>query len=545
MAVGKKDPDNQEARLSKTLASSLQRLGSILGRVSSLLALTGLSAMGIGAILFLLSDQLRTSALSLVAIGGLLLLMFLFSSFGALKTTFMGRQGRFGVNTAVMILAFIAITGLVNFVAYRNIQRFDVTATKQFSLARQTLDILNNLKEPVRATAFFTPGDPTQDLLKGMVDDLLNEFQRRSTDFSYRFIDPEKEPSVARQYEVTRYPIVVFESMDSKKQHQVGSVLEQDFTSALLVVTGVEQKKIYFLTGHGEKSAEDEGDQGLGLAALGIQRDNFIPLILNLRQLPYVPEDAAVLIIASPQSEMLPEESDAIQDYLENRGRLLFLAESDTPSSFRELLAQWAIEIGEGVVVDSVSSLAGDPRTPLVTRSGYTESDITAVLDATFFPSATSLRMGVTEIPETIQALPLAISSSVSWLTEDPNRNTFVKGEDSIGPFALAMALRAIAPLGKDPPAVNDGKDTAIVVFGDSDFATNKYFLASSNGDFLLNAVDWLAGDVELISIRPKPFAFRELVVTKGELGFIRYTSWLLLPLAVSIIGGIAWWRRR
>ena len=54
-----------------------------------------------------------------------------------------------------------------------------------------------------------------------------------------------------------------------------------------------------------------------------------------------------------------------------------------------------------------------------------------------------------------------------------------------------------------------------------------------------------LQGDVELISIRPKPFAFRELVVTKGELGFIRYTSWLLLPLAVAILGGIAWWRRR
>ena len=82
-------------------------------------------------------------------------------------------------------------------------------------------------------------------------------------------------------------------------------------------------------------------------------------------------------------------------------------------------------------------------------------------------------------------------------------------------------------------------------MLGDSDFASNRFYSAYSNSDLFLNSVNWLAKDYSLISIRPKPYAFRELVVLPYEFDIIRYSSWFILPLVVALLGLLTWWRRR
>jgi ABC-type uncharacterized transport system involved in gliding motility auxiliary subunit len=83
------------------------------------------------------------------------------------------------------------------------------------------------------------------------------------------------------------------------------------------------------------------------------------------------------------------------------------------------------------------------------------------------------------------------------------------------------------------------------VVVGDSAFATNRFYTSFANGDLLVNSVNWLSGDVELISVRPKIREPRLLVVSQGTFNFIRWSSWLLLPMAIAATGAFVWWRRR
>jgi hypothetical protein len=161
--------------------------------------------------------------------------------------------------------------------------------------------------------------------------------------------------------------------------------------------------------------------------------------------------------------------------------------------------------------------------------------------------------------PPWIEYHPLAASTSASFATADPKRTEFDVSEDLPGPHILAMAVQACSPVGEEtkevlfPPGpgsrcISEGGDrspTSIVIIGDSDFANNRNFYAYTNADLLLNSVNWLAEDFDLISIRPKPLVFRELVLTTGEFNFIRYSSWFLLPAAVALIGLAAWWRRR
>ena len=77
------------------------------------------------------------------------------------------------------------------------------------------------------------------------------------------------------------------------------------------------------------------------------------------------------------------------------------------------------------------------------------------------------------------------------------------------------------------------------------DFTKNKFFASSDNADLFLNSVNWLADDYELISIRPKVFPFRELVVTTRERDFIKWSSWFVPPVIMLILGVVVWWRRR
>ena len=546
----------EEGRPSRTLVEAIQRALGFIGGTSVVIAGVGVAAVVLGGILYLASPDLSQAALLTLAVGGVLLLIAGTTSFSAVRIAVMGRRGRYSTNAIIMVLAFVFIAGLVGFVGFRNSTRIDVTATKQFSLAPQTVKILKDLPERVRATAFFVPGDPVQDVIRSRVDDLLHEFDVRSNNFSFRFVDPDTQPAIARQYgEQIRYQSIFIEAIESGRTHpvvidpQFPLVEEQQFATALLIVTGVERKQVHFLRGHGEKDMTDTeaGGTGYFLASKGLLDDNYEVATLNLRQQEGVPEDVAALVIAGPTQDPTEEETQAIFDYLKAGGRAIFLMDPGAPDSWRDLLANWGVQLESDTIVDAASSFRADPRTIVLQRFQYSPyTPITQDLLETFFPAATAVTSTIPLLDpsSTIFLAPLALTTLDSCQTPSPDDNSCKGAEDRGGPLFPAMAVRALAPLGEQP-ASSDAPETRMVVFGDSDFATNQFFASFSNGDLFLNSVNWLTEDINLISVRPKLVPFRQLVVSKREFDFIRYSSLLLLPLAVMLLGGVAWWRRR
>lgn len=531
----------------------LTRIRSTFGYVSFILASVGAVAAVGGGSSFLLIKEIRSFSLSVIIIGAALLLTALMLSLRRVTVALFGIRGRYGLNTLIMIVVFVAIVVMVNFVGIRSGIRIDVTATKQFSLAPQTLRVLKDLKEPVDVKAFFVPTDPQQSVTRVQAEDLLKEFKRRSNKITFGVIDPESQPSIARQYEITRYGTISFEAMDSKKRHIVLTppVTEQSFTTALLIVTGVQQKKVYYLTGHGERSMDDvaEGSQGYGFAVAGMLGDNYRvePLVIGQQGQENWQQDAAVLVVAAPNKDLREDEKLPLYNYLKNSGRALFLLEPNAPPSFKELLAKWTISLDEGYIVDKASSLQNDPKTPILQSYQHVKYDdvtITDSLDVTFFPGVASLAFPFEDPPKTVFARPLALTTPDSWLETNAESVAFDKDVDKQGPLFPALLVQAQAPTGENPQTASS-KLTNIVVFGDADFASNKYYTAFTNSDFLLNTINWLAEDKELISIRVKPFLFRELVVTSREFELIRWSSWLLMPTMLVFLGAVIWWRRR
>ena len=538
---------------------------------SAIAAIVGVIAAAAGGILQLTIEETSNFSVSVLVIGLVLLFVALVLSPRAVALFMVGRQGRYGTNAVVMTAAFLAIFALLNFLMFRaTAGRFDVTATRVFTLAQQTVQVLDDLDVQVRANAFFV-GSQSDPVREG-AEDLLNEFARRTSNFEYRFVDPEFSKSIAVQYDVTEYPSIVFESIVEGKRQLISALTEQEFVTGILVATGVRQKRVYFLTGHDEAYTTRDvltgatEDQGFDFAVQGMQRDNYLVLPLNLSQIGVVPNDAAVLVIAGPQQNLDSAELEALTEYVTGEscvknarvlntdpelcqgGRLIVLTDPDTPVSVVDFLAQWGVVLGRESIADAISNVGGNLLTPLLQRSNVQystvgTSGIVDQLDVTFFPDVTSvgLALPIADMPPHIRILPLGLTTPVSWLETDVENVRYDQGEETLGPFLVAATVEATGTL--------DGSEShevaRFVVFGDSDFAKNRFFYSNDNADFFLNSVNWLAEDFELISIRPKSFPFRQLVVNTREREFIKWSSWFVPPSVMILLGAFVWWRRR
>ena len=91
---------------------------------------------------------------------------------------------------------------------------------------------------------------------------------------------------------------------------------------------------------------------------------------------------------------------------------------------------------------------------------------------------------------------------------------------------------------------INKG-GTSIVVFGDSDFITDKHFYNGNNSDLFLTNVNRLAASSEVISVDRKVLPARRLLLSPEQVRFLHVSSIGLFPFLLLILGGYVRWRRR
>ena len=103
-----------------------------------------------------------------------------------------------------------------------------------------------------------------------------------------------------------------------------------------------------------------------------------------------------------------------------------------------------------------------------------------------------------------------------------------------------------VLPRRPDLDQLKRGKGTArLVVFGSTDLANNQYIDNFFNRDFLMNSTDWLAGESNSITIRPKMLRASRFNLTVQEFDLVFVLSVLLLPELLLLAGLAVWWERR
>ena len=489
-------------------------------------------------------------------VGLLCLVAYVVGSFATIRDYFKRRSARHGVSALILILLVLGILVSVEAISARHSARFDLTGSKRFTLSEQTLKVLKNLEKPVRVRAFYQEASPEAEGAR----DLLDQYAYASRKFSFEFADPDRFPGKARRYKITAYGTLVLET--DAREERITRAAEQELTNALLRVTQTREKLIYFMIGHDEKSTEDYGKDGYSAAKMAIEDQNYIVRDLLLMRAEDVPADASVLIIAGPEKALFDEEISTLKRFIDDGGHLLILIDPQTDTGLNGFLKSWGIEVGQDVIVDKLSRLFGaDYLTPIVSQyAGYhpiTENFNTA----SFFPFARSIR-AAEDVPPNVENTELAQTGPSSWAETDlsllkKGEAAYDRQKDTMGPIPVAVVSKIKheteetnnGPTTKpgeehEAEASNDKDDkkdaprpARIVVFGDSDFAGNAHVNLSGNRDLFMNALSWLAEEEDLIAIRPKKREGQPVILSYTQGRVIFWTSVVLLPGAVLILG--------
>ncbi len=252
------------------------------------------------------------------------------------------------------------------------------------------------------------------------------------------------------------------------------------------------------------------------------------------------------MVIAGPFSEFFEAEVNMIHKYMSFGGSLMLLADpGPIDIVFSEFLVDWGIQLADDKIIDPYSRLFGAEIFVPIIESYNPEHTITKDFGYyTVFPLVRSVTQMEFKIPGVI-GQPLAWTSSRSWGEINPDSAMFDEGLDQPGPRNIAVALekQRIAPT--DAMRDTTLSPARMVVIGDSDFANNVYFYQYGNSDFFMNCLAWLAGEEDLISIRPREMHERRLNITMRQAGMLFWIALIFVPLFVLSGGAFVWWTRR
>jgi ABC-type uncharacterized transport system involved in gliding motility auxiliary subunit len=472
----------------------------------------------------------------LVIAGAVLIVLSVLPRLADARRAVGARTLRYGLNAAVAVLLVFGVIGLVEALSYRHSARLDLTENRRHSLSPQTVQLLRNLKTEVNAVGFFRGDQPG----KRVAEDLFKQYARYAgAKFTWKVVDPDREPALARRYGIESYGTVVLET--KTRSEKVTDAEEEKLTNGLVKVTREGKRVIYVVQGHGEAEIANTERPGFSEAKAAMERANYEVKPLALARQAAIPDDAGVVVIPGPRTELFPPEVEALDAYLGKGGKLLLMVNPPFPQKIQDdavkkLAARYGIELGDNLVVElsPIGRVFGiGPEVPIVQQ--YEPHPITRDLGGvtTLFPLTRTVTP-VKTLPQGVNVQPLARTSPDSWGETD--RQSIEAGQVKPDPQD---------PKGPLPIAAVATKDkTRLVVYGTSNEATNQFLNVQGNRDFFLNTVSWLAEEEDQISVRPKDTKQTPVFLSSQQAQAVFWLPVVILP-GLALVGGVIAFARR
>ncbi len=442
------------------------------------------------------------------------------------------------LQSLIFTVLFIAIIGMLAWLSTQYVYQADWTSGARNTISAGSRRLLDSMDQPVLITAFVREDK----LARSQIKDLIGTYQRFKEDITLEFINPDLAPERVRELGIASGGEIVIHYRD--RQERIQTLSEQQLTNALLRLTRQDERWIVFLTGHGERSAGGETNHGLGEFSQELERKGLNVQSINLVE-SEIPSNTNLLVLASPQTTLLPGELHKLQSYIDNGGNLLWLAEPDSPRGMEALSEQLGIHFLPGTVVDATTQMFGIDNPAFVVITGYPRHDISREMTTvTVFPEAAAV-----EINDSAawNVTPLLTTLEHSWteIGEIEGEISFDSNNDErAGPLEIGVALTRAVPVETDVDEAS-APEQRVVVIGDGDFLSNTYLGNPGNLGLGLNIVRWLSHDDATIEIRVNPAPDTTLVLGKVAQAVIAIGFLIGIPLLLLLLGIGIWLRRR
>ena len=452
------------------------------------------------------------------------------------------RSAAYGLNSAITVLLVIAFVGVLNFMASRYPGKYDLTKNKLHTLSDQTEKLVKGLKTPVKAVLF---GKVPQ---REQARPLLESYRAFNPKFEIEYVEPDKEPTRTKQANIKKLPTLrlTLNGRDSS----IDEITEEKLTNALVKLTKDKSQMLCAVTGHGEKSFSAPAEDGYEVVKKSLADQSYDTKDINLVTDQKSLDTCDAVAIIGPTKSFFEPEIKAFADYLDKGGRALVaidlnLKGGEYSPELLPVLSAWHVTASPALVVDPFSQMmGGDAAVPMI-QSYSKDSVITKEFHVqSFFPFTRPIDVDKT-LPAGTTGAWLAQTNPNAWGITDlkalANGTVRSKGpSDKEGPLNVAVNIEGKA---KDSKAT---KNTRLVVFGSSFFATNKFSHFGGNLDLFLNSASWVLEDESSISIHTKEEGAGKIELSQKVGTTIFLVTVLLIPALIAA-GGIAIWaiRRR
>jgi len=460
-----------------------------------------------------------------------------------------GHSARHFVLLALQVGMGATLFGLLLVLAERHNHRFDLTPTQSFVLSDESRRIAQGVHVPIRISVFYNSQEHDQ---RRQMEDLLQLFSDASPQITYRMLDLDRSPALAKKYSIGSFNTGVVETDGDLRT--LSGIDEEEITNVLLKLTRHQARTLCFLNGHGEHSPTDSSDRtGYSEVAKALEKDNFAIRTLPVVPPTGVPADCTAVVLAGPTQDFLPGEADQLARYIDAGGRALLMVDPNAPPSVVQFLTKYDVRAGDDIVVDERNRFYGAdsymPRVPIFDEETFRKNLDTA---AVFSVART---VSPIEDPQSgRKVLLIALTSPESWAHVDggvvpEGKVQFDRDKDRPGPLPVGVMVTATREAAADQSGAPDGpKGGRMIVFGDSDFASNLYLNLLGNKDLFMSSLGVLAEDAELIAVRRKGLPHSSLSpvsLTARQGRLIFWVSVVGVPGGFAVLGLLITWRRQ
>jgi len=502
---------------------------------------------------------------------------------------------RVGITLVILIL--------LNIISVRIFGRLDVTKNNLFTLSDASKQFMRNLDDRVTIKAYFTEDLPSPyNMNRRSVLDQLNEYKAYSKgNLQFEFIDPSGENGEQDAQQQGIQPVqvqVVKEDKFEVKRAYMGmvilyedkkeilpvvqntSTLEYDITSTIKRLTSRTQKKIGFLSGHGEPEL-NELSRIQQLLSKQYQVTN-----VDVSKCKPVPTDVAALIVMAPNQRFPETDKYQIDQYLMSGGKIAFLINKvdanlqqrmgrATELNIDDLLENYGLRINPDLVRDSRCASVSIVQQ----QFGF---NIQSQVPFPYLPMASEFSKDNMMVKD-LQGLVLFFVSSIDTAnlaakhlqgeifmrsSKESGRQTGFFMFDPLQRYQKEDFAEKGIPLaavvygqfksffaGKEVPrdtsasadtlrskTIETSPASRIVLVGDGDFARDQYLGNRDNLTFFANMVDYLVDDAGLITIRSKDVSMPPLEqVSDGTKKMLKYGNLIIPPLLILGYGLFRW----
>ncbi|MDI1319451.1 MAG: GldG family protein [bacterium] len=476
------------------------------------------------------------------------------------------------INLLLQAVLFLGLFGGLNYIAQNHLLRFDLTANRRHSLSAETKSYLDQLERNVSITVTLMQDSDNEELLQVYRDisGLLREYTYATSAgakgrVTVEYLDIYKFRKRAEELGLDQ-PNVLLLTCDghrrvltigdfyrTKERRRQAFLGEATLTAAILDVSSPVKKKIYFLSGHGEMRTDDlDPVRGLSQLRDELRQRNFDILPLDLNLTHKIPDDTALLLLASPQGRYQAFEEELLRNYLTTRaGRLILLLDPGRPLGLENLLFDWGVIVYDNVIIDPDPSSLTETNDLRLWNflpdpgSHITDQLINNVLPVLVGPArVVSDDLGRPE-DDGLSVKKLIATSKNAWGETNYRQRVpaeYTPGQDLKGQLGVMVISERLKPANNLPLSVRGGR---LAVVGTADLVTNNRIFNPGNLNLFLATVNWTVDRDTQLNIPARPIQLFALTLSQEELVRLRLGLLLVVPGVVALLGCIVYWTRR